>query len=79
MPSAELIELWRGELQEGVHRGHAVIHDGTDIVGAWGDPAAIIYPRSSCKMVQALPLLELGCRRCGGSGAGTAGAGLRLS
>lgn len=68
MPSAELIELWRGELQEGVHRGHAVIHDGTDIVGAWGDPAAIIYPRSSCKMVQALPLLESGAADAAGLG-----------
>ncbi len=27
---------------------------------AWGDPAALIYPRSSAKMIQALPLLESG-------------------
>ncbi len=60
MAAAELVELWRGELQEGVHRGHAVIHNGTDIVAAWGDPEAIIFPRSSCKMIQALPLLESG-------------------
>lgn len=68
MAAAELIELWRGTLQEGVHRGHAVIHDGTDIVEAWGDPAAIIYPRSSCKMVQALPLLESGAADAAGLG-----------
>ena len=68
MAAAELIELWRGALQEGVHRGHAVIHDGTDIVEAWGDPTAIIYPRSSCKMVQALPLLESGAADAAGLG-----------
>jgi len=46
---------------ESQHRGHAVICDSSGaIVEAWGDPAAIIYPRSSCKMIQALPLLESG-------------------
>ena len=30
------------------------------MVEAWGDPDAIIYPRSSCKMLQALPLIESG-------------------
>lgn len=68
MPAAELIELWRGELREGVHRGHAVIHDGRDVVAAWGDPGAIIFPRSSCKMVQALPLLESGAAAAAGLG-----------
>ncbi|AXC49201.1 asparaginase [Paracoccus suum] len=60
MSAAELIELWRGDLREGVHRGHAVIADRNGIVEAWGDPAAIIFPRSSCKMIQALPLIESG-------------------
>ncbi|AUM75255.1 asparaginase [Paracoccus jeotgali] len=68
MAAAEMIELWRGDLREGVHRGHAVIHDGRDIVGAWGDPQAIIFPRSSCKMVQALPLLESGAAAAAGLG-----------
>jgi len=68
MAAAEMIELWRGDLREGVHRGHAVIHDGRDIVAAWGDPQAIIYPRSSCKMVQALPLLESGAAAAAGLG-----------
>lgn len=66
MPAEEMIELWRGGLREGVHRGHAVIHDGRDIVAAWGDPAAVIFPRSSCKMVQALPLLESGAADAAG-------------
>lgn len=57
----DLVEVWRGDLLECVHQGHAVVCDDTgQIVQAWGDPAAVIYPRSSCKMVQALPLLESG-------------------
>ena len=57
----ELVEVWRGDLMENIHRGHAVICDETgQIMQAWGDPDAVIYPRSSCKMVQALPLIESG-------------------
>ena len=57
----DLVEVWRGDLLESVHRGHAVIcgADG-EIVEAWGDPQAVIFPRSSCKMIQALPLIESG-------------------
>lgn len=56
-----LVELWRGEMLESVHFGHAVVM-GTDgqIVESWGRADALIYPRSSCKMIQALPLLESG-------------------
>ncbi|SDD48307.1 asparaginase [Paracoccus isoporae] len=68
MPAAELIELWRGGLREGVHRGHAVIHDGRDVVAAWGEPDAVIFPRSSCKMIQALPMLESGAADAAGLG-----------
>lgn len=57
----DLVEVWRGDLRENIHRGHAVICDDTgQIVQAWGDPDAVIYPRSACKMVQALPLIESG-------------------
>jgi len=45
---------------ESTHLGHAVICDSTGVVEVWGDPAAIIFPRSSCKMIQALPLIETG-------------------
>lgn len=62
-----LVEVWRGGLLEGRHLGHAVICDASGVVEAWGDPAAVIFPRSACKMIQALPLLESG-----------AGAGLSL-
>ena len=66
MSAVEMIELWRGGLLEGVHRGHAVVHDGRDVVAAWGDPGKVIYPRSSCKMIQALPLLESGAADAAG-------------
>ncbi|APE45009.1 L-asparaginase [Sulfitobacter alexandrii] len=54
-------EIWRGPFLESVHSGHAVICDDTgQIVEAWGDPATVILPRSSSKMIQALPLLTSG-------------------
>lgn len=57
----DLVEVWRGALLECVHQGHAVVCDDTgQIIESWGDPAALIYPRSSCKMIQALPLAESG-------------------
>jgi hypothetical protein len=56
-----MIALWRNDLLESLHTGHAVIcAEKGDIVQAWGDPDAVIFPRSSCKMIQALPLLESG-------------------
>ncbi|WP_430465403.1 asparaginase [Tabrizicola sp.] len=56
-----MVELWRGGLLESTHQGHAVVVDDTgQIVEAWGDPGRIIFPRSSCKMIQALPLVESG-------------------
>ena len=59
-----MAEVWRGDLLESVHYGHAVVCDETgQIIEAWGDPDALIYPRSSCKMVQALPLIESGAAK----------------
>ncbi|MFV0302040.1 MAG: asparaginase [Paracoccus sp. (in: a-proteobacteria)] len=66
MSAVDLIELWRGGMLESVHRGHAVICDPAGVVEAWGDPGAVIFPRSSCKMIQALPLLESGAARAAG-------------
>ena len=62
-----LAEVWRGPVLECVHRGTAVVcrPDG-EIVAAWGDPARRILPRSSCKMVQALPLVESGAADAAG-------------
>lgn len=55
-----MAELWRGGVLESVHLGHAVICDAGGVVEAWGNPQAVIFPRSSCKMIQALPLIETG-------------------
>ncbi len=61
MAAAEMVELWRNGLLESTHRGHAVICDDSGaVVESWGDPGRIIFPRSACKMLQALPLLESG-------------------
>ncbi len=64
---SEMIEVWRGPLLECTHSGHAVICDASGrIVDAWGNPDAVIYPRSSYKMVQALPLIESGAADAAG-------------
>ncbi|MBC7156666.1 MAG: asparaginase [Rhodobacteraceae bacterium] len=56
-----MIELWRGGRCESAHAGHAAVVDAAGaLVEGWGDPGAVIYPRSACKMVQALPLVESG-------------------
>lgn len=56
-----LVELWRGGRMESVHAGHAVVmHSRGDIIRSWGDPDHVTYPRSSAKMLQALPLVESG-------------------
>lgn len=61
MPNPQpMVELWRGGLLESTHSGHAVVWGPGGMVEAWGDPEIVIFPRSSCKMIQALPLLETG-------------------
>ena len=62
-----MVELWRGGMLESTHLGHAVICDaGGAVVAAWGDPAVTVYPRSSAKMLQALPLIESGAAAAAG-------------
>ncbi|CUH51409.1 asparaginase [Shimia marina] len=62
-----MTEIWRGDILESVHSGHAVVcrPDG-EIVHAWGDPEAVVLPRSSSKMIQALPLVESGAADAAG-------------
>ena len=58
---APFAEIWRGPFLESVHSGHAVICDATgQIMDAWGDPNIVVLPRSSSKMIQALPLVRSG-------------------
>lgn len=55
------VELWRGGVLESLHTGDAVVCDAKgDVIWALGDAQKVILPRSSCKMLQALPLLESG-------------------
>ena len=57
----EFAQVWRGEMLESVHLGHAVVcNQAGEVVESWGNPDLLMFPRSSCKMVQALPLLESG-------------------
>ncbi|RME18897.1 MAG: asparaginase [Alphaproteobacteria bacterium] len=64
-----LTEIWRGGRVESLHMGHAVIAGpGGEIVESWGDPEVVIYPRSSSKMIQALPLVESGAADAAGLG-----------
>lgn len=66
MTAAPMIELWRGGMLESEHHGHAVIYGPGGVEMAWGDPNAVIFPRSSVKMIQALPLIESGAAEAAG-------------
>lgn len=67
--AAPFAEIWRGPFLESVHSGHAVICDDTgQIVQSWGDPGLIVLPRSSSKMIQALPLVQSGAADKAGLG-----------
>jgi L-asparaginase II len=56
-----LVEITRGYLVESVHRGSVAIADATGaILFRLGETEAPVYPRSSLKPIQALPLLESG-------------------
>ncbi len=64
-----LCEIWRGDFMESCHLGHAVVcgKDG-QIRESWGDPGKVVLPRSSAKMIQALPLIESGAADAFGLG-----------
>lgn len=59
--SEVLVEVRRGGVLEGVHRGSAVVLDPAGrIERAWGDPAAPILPRSANKPAQATAMVGAG-------------------
>jgi L-asparaginase II len=61
MNAERLVEVWRGDFCESIHNGHvAVWHADAGLIWGLGDVAGAILPRSSSKMVQALPLIESG-------------------
>jgi L-asparaginase II len=54
-----LVEITRGDLVESIHRGSITIADADGrIAFSLGDIDSPVYPRSSLKPIQALPLLE---------------------
>ena len=58
---AATIEVLRGSAVESVHHVDIVIADAEGkIVSAWGELERDVYPRSSIKSLQALPLVESG-------------------
>jgi len=62
-----MVEIWRGSILESQHMGHACICDANgEVIESWGNPEQVILPRSSCKMVQALPLVESGAAKAYG-------------
>src|SRR6201994_3511410 len=61
MANPILVEVTRGGRVESVHRGAVAIANAKgEIVFSLGDIEAVSFPRSSLKMVQALPLVESG-------------------
>lgn len=61
MANPILVEVTRGDLVESVHRGAVAIANAKgEIVFSLGDIETPTFPRSSLKMVQALPLVESG-------------------
>ncbi|HEX3653048.1 MAG TPA: asparaginase [Rhizomicrobium sp.] len=69
MANPILVEVTRGPLVESIHRGAVAIAraDGS-LVLSLGDMETPIYPRSSLKPIQALPLLESGAADAFGLG-----------
>lgn len=61
-----LTTIWRGEVAESHHLGHIAISSATGLTFAWGDADATLLPRSSAKMIQALPLIESGAAEAAG-------------
>lgn len=56
-----LVEVTRAKQVESRHRGAcAVVRANGEIVHAWGDVDSLVYPRSSLKPIQALPLIDTG-------------------
>ena len=61
MSNPILVEVTRGPLVESVHRGSIAVCDAAGkIVFSLGDLETPIYPRSSLKPIQTLPLIESG-------------------
>jgi len=59
--SPAIVEVTRGDFVESTHLVDIVVADSDGgIVASWGEPERIVFPRSSVKAIQALPLVESG-------------------
>lgn len=59
--SPVLVEVTRGGVVESRHRGRACIVDAHgEVLAHWGDVNALVFPRSTLKPIQAIPLIETG-------------------
>lgn len=67
VPNPLTVEVTRNGVVESQHRGSAVVVDRQGhVVAGWGDQKRPIYPRSACKALQALPLVESGAADAAG-------------
>jgi L-asparaginase II len=68
--AAPLVEVLRAGHAESIHHGHVAVVDETGRLLAWaGDPRVPVFPRSSYKPFQALPVVESGAFARSGLGA----------
>ncbi|MFB2604324.1 asparaginase, partial [Rhizobium phaseoli] len=69
MTNPVAVEVTRGLLVESRHRGAVAVVDGDgSLVFSLGDVEAAVFPRSACKAMQALPLVESGAADAYGFG-----------
>tara|TARA_R110002020_G_scaffold8966_19_gene36008 strand:+ start:4808 stop:5815 length:1008 start_codon:yes stop_codon:yes gene_type:complete len=69
MQNPVTVEVTRGSLVESRHRGLGIVVDGNGkSLFSFGDVDAGIFPRSACKAMQALPLVESGAADAYGFG-----------
>lgn len=69
MENPVIVEVTRGNRVESRHRGMVVAVDGDGkVILAGGEVDAAIFPRSACKAMQALPLVESGAADAYGFG-----------
>ena len=69
MSNPILVEILRGGIVESRHRGTVSVFDGDGIeVLSLGDVSLPVFPRSACKLIQALPFIETGAADAYGFG-----------
>jgi L-asparaginase II len=67
-PSPLELVVSRGATAESRHRVHALVTDRSGKREGWGNPELVVFPRSTIKLLQALPLVMEGWARKWGLG-----------